>query len=58
MQLAISREAFRSCVRKHSYMTRKIAQDAAANARKRGQPDVHVYPCRHCGAFHIGHKPR
>ena len=32
--------------------------EADARAATHGHAGLEVYPCRHCGNYHIGHRPR
>ena len=49
----------RSCDRKERHQTRQSAEEQLnALIRKRGASPyyMHVYKCRHCGAYHVGHR--
>jgi hypothetical protein len=50
----------RSCLRKHRYDTHPAAQhDLYEVARTTGADStgMHVYPCKWCGGYHVGHRP-
>jgi hypothetical protein len=49
----------RSCAKKQRHPTRAAAeQQLSALIRKRGASPyyMHVYKCRYCGAYHVGHR--
>ena len=47
----------RSCSRKQRYETKKDASKAAQALFKYRFSKVHVYSCKFCGGFHVGHYP-
>jgi len=49
-----------SCRRKQWFNSWKDAQRAAGNMirmNKEHDGDIEPYSCRHCGRYHIGHRP-
>lgn len=48
----------RSCRHKHAHPTRQDAHAALASLIARGASPyyMHVYKCRHCGGWHVGHR--
>lgn len=49
----------RGCDTKRAHATRGAAmQDLKALVRRGANGDLlNVYSCRHCGSYHVGHKP-
>jgi hypothetical protein len=50
----------RGCKRKKRYETRRAAENSLAGLirRRYANPDyMHVYKCRWCGWYHVGHLP-
>lgn len=55
---ADARDRFFSCLRKIAHGSRKTAEEAAAEMRRRspgGRERFSAYRCRHCGQYHTGH---
>ena len=48
-----SHHEVRSCLRKRSYHTRKLAREATRKVRGEEGEKLHVYRCPHCGLFHL-----
>lgn len=51
----------RQCGSKVRYPTREMAKDAMCSVIRNGRKHggwLHVYPCRFCGGFHYGHRPK
>jgi hypothetical protein len=47
----------RSCGGKERHSTAARAHAHRRRLIRRGAVRLKVYPCRHCGGFHVGHGP-
>lgn len=55
----MSTDKRRSCKHKRAHKTREEANAALASVIRNRHASpyyMHVYKCRHCGAWHVGHK--
>lgn len=48
----------RSCTGKRRHDTEEAAARHKARLIARGAVRIHVYPCRKCGGYHVGHTPK
>ena len=49
-------DKLRSCLSKKTYLTREIAENAAAVVTRENDVQYEHYKCRWCPYFHVGHK--
>lgn len=47
-----------TCRRKRAYRTKRRAKWALRQVQARGGGALNAYRCEHCGAWHVGHRPR
>lgn len=48
-----SDDVYWSCVRKKAYPDEKMARRVASRAFELRGDRLHVYPCHHCGRYHM-----
>ena len=48
----------KACKDKVRHETREAAGSALRKIPPKHRHKMHVYPCPHCGGFHIGHRPQ
>lgn len=58
--MAATRTKGRRCDRKIRHGTRRSANEHRDRLIRAGTAEdrIEVYPCNHCGGFHVGHGPR
>lgn len=54
----LTRTKARSCVGKKRHQDQGGALAHRARLLARGDTRITVYPCRHCGGWHVGHHGR